>query len=208
VQDDNSKDSPGENSLFRSEGFVKDWALPGVGDEFLPMSSLPPILRTLLITDGTIGRSLEAFFWESVNTVTMRQEMSTTDSDQPYLRVDAGEEVLVREVEIRGRTTDRVYATATSTIKPQTIPPYFRDQLLNEKVSIGVLIRESGLESYREILEIGHEPGANEQGDDKADTIYRTYCVYLGGEPAILITERFSMKLYGRFDDRRVWLRD
>ena len=187
-----------ETVLFRSEGFVKDWSVPSCsGRRGLPMSSIPPFLRTLLVTDGTVTKSLEAYFWESVNIKTIEQGLCNAESNLPWLDVSKGEEVLTREVELRGSSTNRIYATAFSTIRPQAIPNYCREKLLKGEIGIGKLIRESGLESYREILEIGLDPEKNtDDSDGGIDLIHRTYCVYLSGKPALLITERFPLNVY------------
>jgi len=62
-----------------------------------------------------------------------------------------------------------------------------------------VLIRDSGLESYREVLEVGIEPG-DTSGDAtlprRSDLVFRTYRIIIGGEPVILITESFPLDLY------------
>ena len=42
------------------------------------VSTLPPILRSLLVTDGTISRVLEAYFWEPIDTEMIRQERLET----------------------------------------------------------------------------------------------------------------------------------
>ena len=65
-----------------------------------------------------------------------------------------------------------------------------------------MLIRDSGMESYREVLEIGLEKFPTfhyQEGSDKMqklNVLFRTYRIVLGGQPAILITERFPKALF------------
>jgi chorismate-pyruvate lyase len=195
-----------ERVVFRSDGFVKDWAIKCSEETSMPMSSIPPFLRTLLVTDGTISKTLEAFFWEPVETEVIAQEIVAADLDLPWLDAKKGDQVLTRDVELKGKTSGQIYATAFSTIRPDVIPPEFRDKLLSGEVSIGVLIRDSGMESYREILKFGSDQHQDDLFDDLEngiESIHRTYCVYLGGKPALLITERFSLSFYSRYGDRR-----
>jgi chorismate-pyruvate lyase len=78
-----------------------------------------------------------------------------------------------------------------------------RPQLERGGIGIGVLIREAGLESYRELLDVGTtsdlsfenmELDANDE--EHTDIVYRTYRIYLGKQPALLVTEKFPQELY------------
>lgn len=192
-----------EQTLFKKEGFVKDWSIPQRGQESkLPMEDVPPFLRTLLVTDGTVTKSLEAYFWEPVNVVPTDQGLRKAEYDVPWLKVGHGEDVLTREVKLQGANSHQVYATAFSIIRPRIIPAFFRQRLLRGEIGIGMLIRDSGMESYREVLEIGLEKFPTfhyQEGTDKMqklNVLFRTYRIVLGGQPAILITERFPKALF------------
>jgi chorismate-pyruvate lyase len=54
-----------------------------------------------------------------------------------------------------------------------------------------VLIRDSGLESYREVLDVGLDRTA---GGELA--VFRTYRITIEHRPVILITEYFPLALY------------
>ena len=187
-------------TLFSKAGFAEDWELERCSEtESVQMRELPPFLRTLLITDGTVTKHLEAYFWEPVNVIPIAQSLNQTESAIPWLALDAAETVLTREVELIGEQSQHHYATAFSIVCPTLIPAPFRQALLDGEIGIGKLIRESGMESYREVLEIGvaHSP-LSKTSDVAQQHVYRTYRILLGGKAAILITERFPISLFSR----------
>jgi len=185
---------------FRDQGFLRDARIRRTGGADMPIRDLPPFLRALLVTDGTVTKILEAYFWEPVEVVTLRQEFVHAERSIAWIRLAPGDRVLIRRARLSGMESGCVYATAFSIIRTEFIPETFRQRLIDRQVGIGVLIRDSGMESYREVLEIGIEseggsddPAAPEQ----SDLVFRTYRVIIDGEPVILITERFPLNLYG-----------
>ena len=92
----------GETSLSAIEGLIESLQVRGcIVDGFeddaglgKAMADLPPFLRSLLITDGTVTKTLEAYFWEPVQVqVLKQQELRITE------RIDA---LAVFEVSIHG----------------------------------------------------------------------------------------------------------
>lgn len=198
-----SKTNSSTPPLFKKNGFVAGWSIPHSGDSStIPMEDIPPFLRTLLVTDGTVTKSLEAYFWEPVEVETLAQGMQVANSDVNWLEVLQGDDVLTREVKLQGKHSKNTYASAFSIIRPQIIPVEFREKLLSGEIGIGMLIRDSGMESYREVLEIGCEEYCPNRDQALQPSIvsmsilYRTYRIVMGGESAILITERFPKALY------------
>jgi len=196
------KSAEPEVSFFKSQGFMDQCDLVGRRDgEELLLEGISPFLRTLLVTDGTVTKSLEAYFWERLEVQTICQDLEAISQDVAWLKLAAGSEVLTREVKLIGVSSERVYAGAYSMINLEAIPDYFSRQLIAGEIGIGVLIRDSGLESYREIVDFGAEKAdAVYYGYDSdvgsLDIIYRTYRIFLEGKPAIVITERFPRLVY------------
>jgi chorismate-pyruvate lyase len=184
---------------FRCQGFLRDALLRRRDGQGLPIQALPPFLRALLVTDGTVTKILEAYFWEPVEVVTLQQELVNAEHPIDWIRVIPGEQVLLRQARLSGADSARIYATAFSVIRPKLIPETFRQRLIDREIGIGVLIRDSGLESYREVLDVGMEPMA-ETSDATAlgqsDLVFRTYRIIIEGEPVILITESFPLDLF------------
>ncbi len=90
-------------------------------------------------------------------------------------------------------------------IRTELIPPDFRRRLIALEIGIGALIRDSGLESYREVLDVGLEHGEGPRCDptgaavgqpDASPSVFRTYRIIIGTCPVILITECFSLALF------------
>jgi chorismate-pyruvate lyase len=186
-------------AIFRSRGFSANWEIEGTDHENIPMAALPPFLRTLLLTDGTVTKSLEAFYWESIEVETVSQAVVRAEADIEWLDVGRGEEVIGRRVNLRGRTSGVLYTRANSLIRPLLIPEALRGGLMTGSLGIGELIRDCGLETYRELLEIGVSgpmPASADADVAAGAHIHRTYRIVVGGTPAILITEYFPLALF------------
>jgi chorismate-pyruvate lyase len=190
---------PGERSPFRCQGFLRGGIIRKSDGEDLPLQELPPFLRALLATDGTVTKILEAYFWEPLEVQTLQQEFVAAERPIDWIKVKAADRVLIRRARLSGGDSGVVYATAFSVIRTQLIPETFRQRLIDREIGIGVLIRDSGMESYREVLEVGIEPAAASTDDPSSapsDLVFRTYRIISDGEPVILITESFPLSLY------------
>lgn len=206
---------------FRCEGFVRGGTIASDGCEPVAIDTLPPFLRALLVTDGTVTKMLEAYFWEPVVVDTLRQEFITAEAEIPWIDIAAGDRIMVRRARLRGADSGKHYAHAFSVIRTDLIPPVFRQRLIDREIGIGALIRDSGLESYREVMEVGVEVSPDvrpaERGtlneDPSADMsrtanghpagsdgisggVFRTYRIIIAGAPVILISEAFPLRLY------------
>jgi chorismate-pyruvate lyase len=181
---------------FRCEGFLRNGAIPRRDGSEMPIGALPPFLRALLVTDGTVTKILEAYFWEPIEVQTRKQEFATVERPIDWIQIDPGDRVLIRNARLRGTDSGQVYATAFSVIRTELIPDTFRQRLIDREIGIGVLIRDSGLESYREVLEVGIEPPDAHEPASGCEHVFRTYRIIIGQAPVILITESFPVDLY------------
>lgn len=191
--------SGSETQAFRSKGFVgPDLALSNSDRKSLTMASLPPFLRTLMVTDGTVTKSLEAFYWEPVHVGNVSNQLETSASDIEWLGVSAGEEVIGRSVLLRGGSSQTLYASAFSIIRLALIPETLRSRLMAGQLGIGELIRECGLETYRELLEFGYTTDMSNFGgpETNIECAYRTYRIILDHRPAILVSECFPIATF------------
>ena len=184
---------------FKSRGYVPGGIVTNSKNESLHMEALPPFLRTLLVADGTVTKSLEAFFWEQIEVENLGQAPARLTEAAPWLNLLAGATVLERRVRLRGMESGRVYASAQSLIKLEALPEHLRTDLQQGRIGIGELLRERDLETYREILDVGEavEPQLKEVfGFDPGDLIYRTYRIVIQHQPVIQITEKFPCSVY------------
>ena len=185
---------------FRSRGYIEGGIVRNINQDAMDMEALPPFLRTLLVTDGTVTKSLEAYFWENIKVEKRSQEQCWLTQDLPAIAAKIGERVLKRDVLLRGCSSNDVYVYATSFLLTDMLDEEIKEALVEGKIGIGELLREIGLETYREIVDFGREVYQTNQEESKtpefAEVIYRTYIINIGGKPAIQITERFPYLLF------------
>ena len=191
------------NTPFRCDGYLEGAAIRDEQGAVIPLAELPPFLRALLVTDGTVTKALEAWFWEPVAVDTLEQRFETAAEPVPWIGLNAGDPCLLREARLRGVHSGLTFALALSLIRTELIPQDFRRRLIDREIGIGALIRDSGLESYREVLDVGLEaaPGAPDPAPgtwppDGGPAVFRTYRILIGGHPVILITEFFPLRRF------------
>ena len=74
---------------FRCEGFLRDGVIAGADGGTVPLAHLPPFLRSLLVTDGTVTKILEAYFWEPVLVDTLAQGVVTAEREDTCLSAES-----------------------------------------------------------------------------------------------------------------------
>ncbi|MBK1643099.1 4-hydroxybenzoate synthetase [Thiocapsa imhoffii] len=178
-------------ATFRCDGFVRDGTIATPDGEPMSLQALPPFLRALLVTDGTVTKILEAYFWEPVTVETIAQRFEAAAAAVPAIDLEPGDRCLIRDARLLGVDSGRSFAAACSQIRTELIPEDLRQRLIDREIGIGVLIRDSGLESYREVLDVGLD--ADPAGHL---AVRRTYRIIIERRPVILITERFPLALY------------
>lgn len=159
-----------------------------ITNNLLDLAKIPAFLRVLLTTDGTVTKSLEAFFWEPLIVETISQNEIVLDEPAPYIERDTGDRVVARSVHLRGLQSNNIYVTANSLVCIDVLNPQFQEDLRMQRLGIGELLRECNLETYRQILEVGE--------DRRKDEVWRTYRIVTEHHPFIQITEHFPLSLY------------
>jgi chorismate-pyruvate lyase len=155
--------------------------------------TLTPLQRILLATDGTVTDILEARYDEAIRSVKIFQAPMTAHDDVCSLALN-GEELVLRKVLLRGTVSQRNYVYAESMLVPSRLELMMHD-LEQADIPIGRLMRRMRMESFREILGCWLEP-AREIGEyfgveTHTDIIARKYQIFVRGQPAMLITEKF-----------------
>lgn len=176
------------NKLFTSSGYVDAEAFSAANGSNIDFATLPPFLRVLLTTDGTVTKSLESFFWEPVNVINLGQRYIQLEEAAPVIELQSGAEVLHRKVKLVGEHSQRVYTWATSLIRAEILAEDIRADLEKGKVGVGELLRELGLETYREIVEFGRSKDQQ--------MLWRRYRIIMNHQPFIQITEEFPLTIF------------
>lgn len=162
---------------------------------FLQSDASTLLQRILLVTDGTVTHLLETFAGERICVIKLRQSIDQGGRGVDELEVSDRHQVLHREVLLVGCTTRRAFLYAASQIVPDRLDPAVRQGLLESSKPIGYLLEESRTETYRQILDARREPAASCASyfgiDAAAEVLTRTYRVFAGGRPIMLITETF-----------------
>lgn len=171
--------------ILNQHSYAPDALLQG-GASHIRFEQLPSVLRLLLLTDGTVTKTLEAYFWEPVHVSCLQQQwVASSESGLP-----TASPVLKRHVRLVGANTSRPYARACSFIDIQALPAGMGQDLLQGKCGIGELVRQHQLKSFRQMLALGL--------DDQGPTqdIWRRYALYFNEQPVMEITEWFPLALY------------
>ena len=157
------------------------------------LRAIGPLLRALLVTDGTVTKLLEAVSMEPIEVKITSQ--SDVTLDQPHLELQAptGARVISREVALVGSRTGRHFADAASVLVVERLPDAVKTRLADHPQGLGRILLEAGLETRREVLWFGRE--ATRAGREGPSRICRTYRIVSGGLPLMLITESFPRDL-------------
>ena len=89
-----------------------------------------------------------------------------------------------RDVNLVGEKTGNIYASATSLIDPASLPAAIAEGLAAGKLGIGGVIRELGLETYRQVVGVGQSA---------PDTLWRSYRLFYQGDVLMQICETFDL---------------
>jgi len=185
---------------FNTKGYVEGGIITNDRDESLDIAAFPPIVRTLLVTDGTVTKTLEAYFWEPIQVEQMGQRVAPLENDIPQMGLKTGDDVLLRDVSISGTRSGDVYAYATSVLNINHLEEDVRNQLIAGTIGIGELLRDKGLETYRQVIDIYREIKKEVVPGSKSyycgELICRTYLIHIDNEPVIQVTEKFPYRLY------------
>lgn len=192
------------NHFFVSSGYLEpaEASLLAVPN----FQALPQFLRVLLTTDGTVTKSLESYFWEPVRVETLEQGWITLEEHCPEIARSIGDKVWQRKVRLVGVKSNTEYAKAESHICADQLPPDIRSALEQGQVGIGELLRECGLETYRQITSVGsnlespQRDAALTQGGAEVNNelthVWRRYRIVMGHQPFIQIREDFPVHVY------------
>jgi chorismate-pyruvate lyase len=196
---------PGDDDALRRTAELYEGPVP----EFIGRGGGPlrldPLDRMLLAADGTVTTLLEACTGEPISTATVRMAGPATidellsltgpwwHPDAALLGLERHEPVIVRRAVLRGGRTGRPYLLAESLVTPSRLPSAMADGLARPGASIGRLLKSSGAETRRELLDVGRMRASEAteylETGPAAEIAWRTYRIEMGGRPVVLLAE-------------------
>jgi chorismate-pyruvate lyase len=175
-----------EWTSLKSKGFIPELFF----DKHSPqLADLPAILRVLVVQDGTVTKTLEAYFWEPMQVIPQAQQEITWESSDPDLPFPLGSQLLQRNVEISGQDSGEIFCRASSLILLSALPHGVAEGLIAQDIGIGEILRDRELETYRELMSIYWL-------QDAPDTLARSYLIHINQAPVIFIREYFPLSAY------------
>jgi chorismate-pyruvate lyase len=158
-------------------------------------SVLSTFQRIILTTDGTLTDILEAYIFEQIKVIKISETLSPALEDMEVLELKKNTDIIDRRVLLQGKISRKNFIYAESIIIPDRLDEQFREELLKSKTPIGRLWLEYKMETFKEIVDskkrIADElaPYFNIQPEDYLFS--RTYRVFSGRRPTLMITEMF-----------------
>ncbi len=200
TMDIESLQQPNSYHFCPMDGFLTKESAKGSTRQDVDFEKLNPCLRTLLVTDGTVSKVLESYFWEPVRVEPLLQEECILSSPISDLSADSGDRALHRFVSIRGIHSGRLYVLAESYLLIDRLSEDLRKELLLGRLGIGGLLRDRKLETRRRILRFYIETASDlahkmDVSDDEK-FLSRDYTVNHCNAPIILIQEKFPIRTY------------
>src|SRR5208283_676089 len=166
----------------------------------LDTSSLDPLQRVLLVTDGTLTEILEATFLERIQLIKVAQQVIHATASHAQLEPDSEqrEALIERKILLQGEESGRNYAYAESLIAVDRLGSSFRDELLESNMPLGRLWLKYKLETFKELQTVQCQSASQLCGyfesPAASQLLVRTYRVFSGARPVMIITEFFPMK--------------
>ena len=188
-------------SYFKSSGHLLESQIKTDSGYLLDIKTLPAFLRTLLVMDGTVTKSLSAWFWESVKVEAVYNILEEINEPLDIFGLKSSDKILRREVSLIGKDSHKTFACARSIVSMQHLPDNIGRSLEKGKMGIGELLQEQDIETYRDIFSIDFLPESEKKKDELLDSllgdiISRSYQIRVNGIPAIVVTEYFPVSLY------------
>ena len=158
---------------------------------------LTPYQRALLTIDGTVTKFIEAYTMEPVLISLIDQDTHSLEVDHPWLDITKGTTVISRQVFLKGKYSQTIYAYAVSLLVHDQLPEGVRADLQVHPGGIGRVLIKNKLETRREVLWYGREhiEDLPEPISSRVDGrfISRTYRIICQGNPFMLINEKFPV---------------
>lgn len=160
-------------------------------------TSLSPVQRSVLGSDGSFTLLLTALLGHEVNVALIEQSIELMPHYGEAIQLRAGARILNRNVRLYVER-DRNIVFASSVIALDRIPAALADDLLAGEETIGRIVRKHRLETFRELVDWGSAPTPAEATAHFPNTemMYRSYRIISNGEPVMIVTEFFDRRMF------------
>jgi chorismate-pyruvate lyase len=179
--------------------YLKESALPDDPDGRVDLRDLTQFQRTLLVTEGTLEKFLEAWMLEPIMIRHVSQEETGTDREIPLLGLPAGEKIIKRQVLLTGKYSGTPFVFAKSLYALERLEQILRTDLSRSDMGLGKIIREHRIETFFQMVLFGKKKagliGPYFHIDKNEMLLFRRFRIYIKQEPAALITEKFPITL-------------
>jgi len=188
------------HSFFRTSGYIPENIISTDSGQQLDLSQTSPFLRTLLVTDGTVTKSLEAWFWEEIQVEALSNQLETIEENIEGLNIEKGDQILKREVNLKGKHSKTTFAYAKSIVSLKHLSDEIGNALVKGEIGIGEILREKDVETYRDIFNINYFRSIEKEQPEifslQGEVISRSYRIRVNGVPSIIVNEFFPVALY------------
>ena len=159
---------------------------PHLPIEEVQFAKLPPIVRVILTTDGTVSSLLRHWFQEQIKVNVIEQrEASVTD---PTAGDDKLHRVIDRKIMLTGQPSNRLFLSAHSLLYMENLPPELFEQIQSHPQGIGGALNDTRTEHLRQVSGWGLV--------SDADAVWREYRVLMQGRLVMQIHESFPLNIF------------
>jgi beta-ribofuranosylaminobenzene 5'-phosphate synthase len=160
-------------------------------------TSLSPVQRSVLGSDGSFTLLLTALLGHEVNVALIEQRVDRMPRYGEAIQLQTGARILNRNVRLYVEP-DRNIVFASSVIALDRIAAPLASDLLAGKETIGRILRKHRLETFRELVDWGSAPTPAEATDyfPNAEMMYRSYRIISDHEPVMIVTEFFDHQTF------------
>jgi chorismate-pyruvate lyase len=167
--------------------------------DYSKQSSIPPLLRLLLLFDGTVTHFLEAFFLETIGfELKAQSDIVISDEDAIRLSLPKGEKGIKRQGWLTLKGGPKVLHVDSILPTSRLTPPFHQEVLLGQK-ALGQIMHDQGLLFRRDHIAIGRFSLPRMMcgfGSPSDQPIWaRRYRLTLSGEGSMLIFEAISAEM-------------
>jgi chorismate-pyruvate lyase len=159
--------------------------------------NLSPVQRSILGSDGSFTLLLTALLGHEVKVALIEQRVEQMPHYGAAIQLQAGARILNRNVRLYVER-DRNIVFASSVIALDRVPPPLASDLLAGQETIGRILRNHRLETFRELVDWGSAPTPDEATGHflNLEMMYRSYRIVSSGKPVMIVTEFFDRRTF------------